>query len=511
MPNYDFDGNIQALMGENQRWNVVQCPFCFNPITPFATAFRAETVFTAQDLGSMDLTDADRARMEPYTEKLDIYLDRFWDTFPNSEPENEYRTHAVLHALKREEDGVINNQHFIIDEDGFPYGMVDTLGKATKRRICPHCHNELPHEYGKYPVKCISVVGITSSGKTVFLVQFLKYIVEYLTHINMVPIGLHDEIDNFIREHEVRADVSLPQGNTADKLTLPLPINVQHKITGKRFTFVFYDVAGENCVKPDQLDKYGNFIKNADGTIMIIDPEQFAELFDIVPSKKKRRAEEDFEIYKPDRVVQAMHDAFIGASARQDEKSFVPVAIAISKSDKLKSFYANKNLETHIFEKINYTSYPLYNNQVRGLLFDDFRNLTVEIRDLLKPNGSNNAGEIFTNAIENDFMNAGYFAFSALNVQPVEMYDENGDPYYMLDEVPGRIRIEEPFTWLLFKMGIIPAITKRGIWGYKPFIGKINGGRAGESYSSMPQLSQVQQPKRKGLFSRKEEPQMFID
>ncbi|MFR2605771.1 MAG: hypothetical protein ACLTAX_11490 [Waltera sp.] len=51
------------------------------------------------------------------------------------------------------------------DPEGFLYQVRDEEGRDTKVRICPHCHNPLPFEYGKYPVKYIAVVGITELRK----------------------------------------------------------------------------------------------------------------------------------------------------------------------------------------------------------------------------------------------------------------------------------------------------------------------------------------------------------
>ena len=49
------------------------------------------------------------------------------------------------------------------DPEGFLYQVRDEEGRDTKVRICPHCHNPLPFEYGKYPVKYIAVVGIATA------------------------------------------------------------------------------------------------------------------------------------------------------------------------------------------------------------------------------------------------------------------------------------------------------------------------------------------------------------
>ena len=49
----------------------------------------------------------------------------------------------------------------------------DKFGGISKERICPHCHNTLPEVIGRYPNYIFSMIGNTSSGKTVYL-QRLK-------------------------------------------------------------------------------------------------------------------------------------------------------------------------------------------------------------------------------------------------------------------------------------------------------------------------------------------------
>ena len=127
-------------------------------------------------------------------------------------------------------------------------------------------------------MKYIAVVGITSSGKTVYLSQLLKNIDEYMTRMNLTVIGLHREIDNFVRRYPIRRGQALPSGTTTDALTTPMVINVKHNLTGARHTLVFFDIAGENCVDEKQMEKYGMFVTHADSIIMIVDPGQMVDI-----------------------------------------------------------------------------------------------------------------------------------------------------------------------------------------------------------------------------------------
>ncbi len=482
---------LERLRSGNANWIPAKCPFCFNVILPFSAAFRCESVYTQQDLE--ELNEMEQEKAEPYIERPDELLESYWKNFPGSKPAGTHETHAAMHAMNTEHN-VIKNTNFELDEEGFPYAMVDEFGKKTTRRLCPHCHNQLPHAYGKFPVRFIPVVGITSSGKTVFLAQLMDYIEEYLTRVNLVPVGIHEEITQYVDSHPIRRNKELPIGNPAHLMTLPLPLNVENRETGEHFTFVFYDIAGENCVKPDQMQKYGPFIENADGMIMIIDPLQFADTFDL-----DAMVDDEREMARPERVANAMYTAFISSHSGAEGKSPVPVAIAISKSDMLRPYFENHYMQAHIMTPINYAQYPV---GMRGMAFDDCRNVNMEMRTLLMGNGNSLQGETFMNSIDSCFVNAGYFAFSALSTMPSSEEDEYGNRRFYMDEAPERTRLEEPFYWLLFRLGIISAVAKDGRRGYMDAPSMVrNGGRAGIPPLNKPMFF-AQQPQPGGNSGR---------
>ena len=96
------------------------------------------------------------------------------------------------------------------------------------------------------------------------------------------------------------------------------------------YTLVFYDIAGENCVKPRRMKKFGPFIENSDGIILIIDPGQFM-------GEIQGADEEEQELYKPDKVIGAMCDAFV-TSNNKNGQSNIPLAVTLSKGDTMKMY-----------------------------------------------------------------------------------------------------------------------------------------------------------------------------
>lgn len=421
-----------------------KCPYCFKKFAPNLALFKAQTVYTEQDLE--DLSEEEKARKEPYCEVDDAAYTRFWRDFPGSTTGFKYERNPII-ANGEVHTEYLSYQKKTFDSDNFLYQVTDTEHRTTKIRICPHCHNPLPHEYGKYPVKYIAVVGITSSGKTVFLAQLLAKIQEFLSRAGLTVLGMHDEADDFVRKHPIKRDKPLPAGNAAHVLTPPIPLNVVNTKTHQKYTLVFYDIAGENCVKSNRMNKFGRFVENADGIIMIIDPQQFSNMFHMEDERDGRE-----DPASPTKVIEAMYDDFL--SARNDK---IPIAVALSKSDMLRDYYGKSDM--NMFHEICYNHY-----EDVGFPYDDYLNIETEVQELLEPrNEYDMQGKLLRDQLKELFPDShGFFAFSALNAKPVRLKSDKMGVYSVLREDPTTIRIEEPVLWLLYRMGLIgKAVGKR--------------------------------------------------
>lgn len=151
-------------------------------------------------------------------------------------------------------------------------------------------------------------------------------------------------------------------------------------------------MAGENCVIADEMSKYGAFIKNADGIIMILDPDQFS----IVNTSRDK-------VVSPKAVVEAMFNSFLGS--RGSGPSGIPLALALSKSDKLEG-HELISPSSNIFKNIQ------YDERRPGFDVQQYNNLMGEVRMFLKGTSEGKSTMI---AMNHCFSNTGLFAFSALN------------------------------------------------------------------------------------------------
>lgn len=434
---------------------IITCPYCFSRFPHDEVHFKAMTLkeadgwesahddFGVDDddfdpFGDVNKEDEnenseDKSIARLFEEREDPLFKKFWDRYAN-ELDWQYANYPVL---TRDDPRMLGGS-YRCDADGMVDSVVDFYGMETKERICPHCHNPLPPNYGKYKVHFIATVGITSSGKTVYLSQLLRRMDEYMSNVNLVTFDMTPANERFLEEHPVELDIPLPQGTAPGALSAPLFYVILDK--NEYHTLVFYDVAGENCVIADEMSKYGAFIKNADGIIMILDPDQFS----IVNTSRDK-------VVSPKAVVEAMFNSFLGS--RGSGPSGIPLALALSKSDKLEG-HELISPSSNIFKDIQ------YDERRPGFDVQQYNNLMGEVRMFLKGTSEGKSTMI---AMNHCFSNTGLFAFSALNCDVKEdEKDIDGEVKKVAVPTahPSPRRIEEPLLWLLSEFGIIPKLTQ---------------------------------------------------
>lgn len=443
---------MEQVKEQNDRWKPSKCPFCFAQFGAFGACFRSETFYTEMDKEN-GLTEEQLKYIIKVDEKLKAYSGKAVMEAP------------VLHCSNAADPNVIVTNEYILDEDGFPCGLVDTLGKVSEKRICPLCHNALPEKYGKYPIIFVAVMGITKSGKTVYLSQMLNNINRYLPQMNLSISGSTKELDEFVASHPIRkartdSDMKadkLPDNTLGAVLPQPIPLTIENNETHETNTIIFYDIAGENCVDKEKMEKYGPFIQNANGFMMVIDPAQFADLFCL--------ERPDGGIISPEKVVQTMYTAFLADDTKG--QSPIPFAVSFSKNDMLQRYFQNEGYPVELLQSINYEK---YGRDKRGMAHNDFQQASSTLEGILRTKDATHLAENFVNIVMNRFKNVGYFTFSALSVAPIATKD--GDKtYYVLNCDPVCSRLEEPLGWLLYQLGIIPAMRANKVTVKTGFLG----------------------------------------
>lgn len=187
-------------------YNNIKCPYCFKTFSHDQVFFRSATALTEVDLDPtgrgetleeiefMPDGEEKTSRIQAYhlNENFLIRDDErytaFWDDFGTTSEVNSGADKTILDYKRPLLDPY--NRYLVpsgpqVDGDEFVYKIEDCYGRETQDRVCPHCHNPLPPNYGKYPVKFLSVIGISSAGKTVFLSKLIQRITSYAAGLGM--------------------------------------------------------------------------------------------------------------------------------------------------------------------------------------------------------------------------------------------------------------------------------------------------------------------------------------
>ncbi len=451
-------------IAEDSEYSII-CPYCFNTANggnglPFAHTqvhFRANTVFTSQreieqKLGfkeiDIDMADSQVERDEK-KKKFDKHrkfmagisdqYDTFWKTYGGT---SEQASSAGSGANPWERPIIKKGggvKDLVADKDGFITHATDEFGATTYDRVCPYCHNPLPLGFGKYEVKNISIVGISGSGKTVYISQLLKGMSDYAARSGLAAFFTSDHETNFIRTNRVDMNVPLPQATAKESLSQPMFYDIV-KSEGhnqKTTTIVLYDIAGENCADANSMIKFSQFVKNSHGIILLVDPKQLGFIPGYIPNSEER------DVIPPSTALNTLHNVLESA---EGQLSDLPIAVTISKSD-----LCSNIIHSVAQEQVTTSERDEYGKRRQEFDGRTYNILAANIRDLIDRNTTD-----VCQMLQNSFLNYNFFAVSAIGCECIK--NESGDNAPI--NIPNPKRIEEPILWLFKHFGFIKSNEK---------------------------------------------------
>jgi hypothetical protein len=393
----------------------IVCPYCFSKFQPDEVVFRA--AHHRDD-------DQDYALQED--EALNKYREKF-----NLAAIDELE--AVIHPETIPSENMIISENVLV-------GLTDRHGVVTRKRLCPHCHNELPLPSGKVPSNIISIVGSSESGKTVYLASLIHTLQQSTAYnFSAACMPLNADVSRRFRqnyEEPIFERGTMIESTQAGDRQEPYIFQFVFKDESvPPLTLVFFDVAGEGLVEEAYYDVYAAHIKNSSGILFMVDPLQIKTIRDRLKINFGEREEEFARKHdEPREVVITMYQKFIG----HEEKGVteIPTAIVLTKSDML------QHLKEEDGDYIKSNS-NVFRNVVHSKTLDlnEFNNINGEISRFMEK-----VDRPFKDAVGVYFKNTAYFAVSALGSNPVNR---------QITGVVNPIRVDEPFIWLLYKLNYI--------------------------------------------------------
>lgn len=424
------------------NYEPIKCPYCFKHFSHNEVLFRSATALTEVDLDptgrgrsiediELEMPDGSEKNdiiskyhlRERFLIKDDEEYNRFWETYGSTSEINSGVDNSILdykRPLLYPSDKSVVPNGAELDVDGFVYKVADCFGKESYERVCPHCHNPLPQNYGKYPIKFLSVIGISSAGKTVFLSKLIENITGYAAKLGMAALAGSSSSRKFIQDNKIDENVPLPGGTPDRYLSQPLFYNLSYFKNNIRENkmFVIYDIAGETCVSAARILNYAPFIRNSDGMFILMDPQQFQCL-------GGRAAQ------ITDAILSTLSGVFTGADMVE-----IPLAFCLAKSDMMRS--------QNLLPEICYQDVQTVNKS--KFCAEDYNIISNKLDEFFESNDPS-----IKVSLENNYINFNYFAFTTLNCDVRE--DENGRKYP--ERKPTPKRIEEPLFWMFKKFGFI--------------------------------------------------------
>lgn len=452
------------------------CPYCFEEMTDEEVLFRSEKVNQGDNpalpLEYADREEFDRSYNEPDKEDIleeyddweffaegdDEVYEAFWRRFQGTTEKNPADDKLGVKAYRRRIIDPANQEHqrYLLSQADGSYWIRDAQGMVAQiqlntperelchRRVCPHCHNPLPDTYGKSKVNFAVVIGITGSGKTVYISQLLKNLERYAARAGLDAVK-SPNVSTFLDANPIRADAPLPGSTPAGRFQQPLFYQIIRNAEGEKRvteTFVLYDVAGEALTDSALIPRYAPFIEHADGMIMLLDPLQFQSVCQGNRSYAK--------LDDPKEVLDQIHNI---VSQADDRKCDIPLAVCLSQIDLPEvqtvletlvpglSGLLKEDVSGELDE--NGDNKPLFNARQYNPIADKLSQFIRQDEPALAMR------------LRNNYSTYAYFAFSALGCEVETGVDSNGAEYRYPVGPVGPKRVEEPLLWLFHKLGYI--------------------------------------------------------
>ena len=383
----------------NDIWNNIKCPYCFRTFRHDEVHFRIAEATCEHARSRNNGAEGNVFARFERQERLDPKYSEVWGDFRGGEPSAAVKKLFHIPWVNDNNKDTMIEGDYIRDDEGFVERIRDKCNRAfSSIRICPHCHNKLPLHYGKNPQKFISIMGVSASGKTVFIKQLLSKIGKdgqdgILGHVGGSRVSITFPDDD---KDELEANKPLPDATIT--LSFKIPYFVTMSFEKKTYDFVIYDIAGEILVNLanediDRFGFFGGYIEKSDAIIMLIDPIQ------LVDNPAPR--------YSASVMMQTLYKVF------GNQQLKIPTAITISKSDLLLSNELIKNSLNPNGEYFNdnssITKNIAWNGEKRYFYIDEYAKLKGQLDILYQKKAAT-----FLQGVDQGIDEKGFFAVSSL-------------------------------------------------------------------------------------------------
>ena len=309
--------------------------------------------------------------------------------------------------------------------------------------ICPECHFELPHDTGQIKQYTIAIIGGTGTGKSHYIGSLI-FTLKVERRLNLIVTLLSDETqirwqqDFYNPVFERRTVLPGTLSARADtRVKVPLVLRLTSKdsplerklnrLWHQSVNASIFDAAGEDMAEFEKLSVENRAITRAAGLIFIVDPLQIESVAQRLPGVTATRSDPRSSA---DNMLDRMIKLFEVEKVRPGGKIRIPLAVVLSKVDILEP----------ILDPGSALRRPSMHSGTLNLA--EVQSTSTEVSGYLRSWLTHS----FCDNIETRFPTHMYFGVSSLGKQQ--------DVRSQL-EVVEPLRVEEPFLWLLYKLGFV--------------------------------------------------------
>ena len=313
-------------------------------------------------------------------------------------------------------------------------------------RYCPHCLMQLPKRSGQMPTYNVTLIGTSSSGKTVYLCalnRILSTAQAVLPYRSVLSCVCGNSASNAIVSATTDLFVKGVLPNTTQNLlNEPLVFELTYRVGEyqKECLLALTDMRGEDMVQEGgaNLMTRAQFLANADGFLFIVSPLNMNAVLARLPQEVGRAERQNPTVHQ--QLTKQISDYLL--TFFENGKIDKPCVTMLSKSDYLRKYFQNLGLPPYhpVIAKepdFRYTK-TYFGSQMQGA------------RQFL------NYYDAHLGAfIHNNFLNNQYTSFSSLGAYAV--IREQGEQKFIQNvNALYPSRVVDPMILLLMKLNFLP-------------------------------------------------------
>lgn len=309
------------------------------------------------------------------------------------------------------------------------------------KKVCPFCHNDLPHAFGDIRMRTIALIGAKDVGKS----HYIAVLIHELAGNGVggkFNAALQALDDRTIERYKNDFETPLYKRREIIFGTLPSRVKKNYPLIYKFSverdsvlpfkkqsvsSMVFFDTAGEDLNKIDVMSTDVKYLANSDGIIFLLDPLQMSAVRDQVNGSVKLPDEHT----EPRDIIVRSARLIREANGLGQSRITTPVAVAFSKIDAIR----------YLFDPGS----PIHRASNHDGYFDITD--TEAVSENIKAHLAKWDGGTLEPVLRDNFANYSYFGVSALGGSP------DGNNSLPFGVAP--FRVEDPFLWILYQQGII--------------------------------------------------------